>query len=194
MSDPNQWHPAWAQTQGAQADPPRWDPGTPPPAAAPQWGQATPPPTDPADAGWQPAPTTDWSTGSTGSAWSATGSGPPAAFAPPPTSSTNGAAIALIVGGVILAVIVAAGVWFVAAVGDAVPGGLDSLTGELLPGHTYGDNPALDGLWDRCAAAEYGACDQLFFISEVGSEYEYFGDSCGRRNEPAGLCTSIYGE
>ena len=65
-------------------------------------------------------------------------------------------------------------------------GGYDS-------GFTYGDNPRLDELWDGCAAGVYADCDTLYFTSDFDTDYEAFGDSCGRRNEPAGLCTDIYG-
>src|SRR3546814_5923529 len=30
--------------------------------------------------------------------------------------------------------------------------------------------------------------------SDVGSEYEEFGDTCGNRNEPAGLCVNEQGD
>ena len=53
---------------------------------------------------------------------------------------------------------------------------------------TYGDDPALDRMWDACEGGEMQACDDLFFESPVGSDYEAFGNSCGRRNEPAGFC------
>jgi hypothetical protein len=43
----------------------------------------------------------------------------------------------------------------------------------------YGDDPLLDGLWDLCAAGNRDVCDQLYFISPVGSSYETFGDTYG---------------
>ena len=57
-----------------------------------------------------------------------------------------------------------------------------------------GDDPALDALADDCFGGDFAACDQLFFDSEANSAYEAYGDSCGGRNEPAGLCTDIYGQ
>lgn len=51
----------------------------------------------------------------------------------------------------------------------------------LEVGQTYGDNPTLDALWDQCAAADGAACDTLYSISEVGSDYERFGGTCGDR-------------
>jgi hypothetical protein len=46
---------------------------------------------------------------------------------------------------------------------------------------TYGDDPSLDALWDGCNAEEFDACSQLFEMAPVGSEYEWFGGSCGGR-------------
>lgn len=57
----------------------------------------------------------------------------------------------------------------------------------------YGSDAALDRLWDSCSNGNFVACDDLFFQSPSGSTYRYFGDTCGLRNEPAGLCESIYG-
>jgi hypothetical protein len=52
---------------------------------------------------------------------------------------------------------------------------------DFQPGDTYGDNPILDRLWDQCEDGDGEACDELYFTSEVGSEYEEFGDTCGGR-------------
>jgi hypothetical protein len=46
---------------------------------------------------------------------------------------------------------------------------------------TYGSDPALDRLQDRCADGDMSACDTLFTDSPLDSEYEDFGDSCGGR-------------
>jgi hypothetical protein len=58
---------------------------------------------------------------------------------------------------------------------------VDTLTTSLaIPtGFAYGDNTALDLLWDRCAAGDFAACDELYRISDIGSEYETFGQTCG---------------
>lgn len=48
---------------------------------------------------------------------------------------------------------------------------------------TYGDDPQLDALWDACEAGDGQACDDLYFQSPIGSEYERFGDTCGGRFE-----------
>lgn len=57
---------------------------------------------------------------------------------------------------------------------------------------TYGSDPELDALYDDCEAGDYEACDDLFFDSPTGSEYEDFGDTCGDRNEPSGTCVALY--
>lgn len=43
----------------------------------------------------------------------------------------------------------------------------------------YGDDPALDALWDACVAGDLAACDTLYYDSPVGSEYELKGSYCG---------------
>ena len=48
---------------------------------------------------------------------------------------------------------------------------------------SYGDDPELDRLWDRCAAGDVSACDELWEAAPIGSEYERFGVTCGEREE-----------
>lgn len=78
-------------------------------------------------------------------------------------------------------------------------GALDGLE-DLLPeegddagtatgsGATYGSDPALDALYDACAAGDGTACDDLYWSSPLGSEYEQFGTTCGGRVESAFSC------
>lgn len=54
---------------------------------------------------------------------------------------------------------------------------------------TYGDDEALDALWDLCGAGDMEACDDLWWVSPPGSEYEEFADTCGRRNDPGFWCS-----
>ena len=73
------------------------------------------------------------------------------------------------------------------------PGAFESLDepSALEPGTRYGDNPVLDELYDACEAGDGAACDQLYEQSEIGSEYETFGFTCGGRFEEAdapGIC------
>lgn len=44
---------------------------------------------------------------------------------------------------------------------------------------TYGDDDALDDLWDQCAIADFSSCDRLYERSPEGSTYEDFGSTCG---------------
>lgn len=50
----------------------------------------------------------------------------------------------------------------------------------------YGDDSRLDRLWDRCEDGDLEACDDLWWLSPIGSEYEAFGDTCGERRRPGG--------
>ena len=61
---------------------------------------------------------------------------------------------------------------------------VDALGGLDVPGGVvagYGDDAALDRLWDRCATGSMSACDDLYRQSPIGSEYQAFGDTCGER-------------
>lgn len=40
----------------------------------------------------------------------------------------------------------------------------------------YGSDPRLDGLYDECAAGDESACEDLYWESPVGSEYEAFAE------------------
>ena len=67
---------------------------------------------------------------------------------------------------------------------DDTSGSTDETSASgLLPGDTYGDNETLDALWDDCEDGDGEACLDLYLQSEVGSEYEEFGASCGGRDE-----------
>ncbi|MGY6502570.1 MAG: S1C family serine protease [Acidimicrobiales bacterium] len=58
---------------------------------------------------------------------------------------------------------------------------------------TYGDDSTLDVLWDACEDGDFEACDDLWYLSPAGSDYEEFGDTCGQRNKPSGWCIDIHG-
>lgn len=49
------------------------------------------------------------------------------------------------------------------------------------PPEPLGDDPRLDELVDACAAGTMASCDELFARSELNSEYENYGATCGRR-------------
>jgi hypothetical protein len=63
---------------------------------------------------------------------------------------------------------------------------------EDCVGSAYGSDPVLDILWDWCDEGRMWACDELYLMAEAGSDYEWFGDSCGERNEPDDWCTLLY--
>ncbi|MEM9033378.1 MAG: hypothetical protein AAGD18_02200 [Actinomycetota bacterium] len=65
--------------------------------------------------------------------------------------------------------------------------------GDASEPFTYGDDAELDVLWDACAGGDFASCDELFFVTPIGSEYEEFGATCGFRNEGqnVGNCISL---
>ena len=68
---------------------------------------------------------------------------------------------------------------FAVANGGSGGGLFDSGSGSGV--EAYGDDPELDALWDACEAGDDVACDDLFWQSPTGSEYESFALSCGGR-------------
>jgi hypothetical protein len=76
---------------------------------------------------------------------------------------------------------------------DPVDGGTVVLPeGAGLPGpKKRGDDVALDALWDECAAGFGQACDDLFDRSGLGTDYEDFGATCGRRTRED-PCAAVY--
>lgn len=43
----------------------------------------------------------------------------------------------------------------------------------------FGDDEYLDGLWTDCSRGIWKQCDELYFDSPTGSEYEWYGATCG---------------
>lgn len=64
-------------------------------------------------------------------------------------------------------------------------GSMPAVGGLNSDADVYGDDPALDALWDDCAAGDMAACDELYWSSPVGSDYEDFGENCGTAGLPA---------
>ncbi len=62
----------------------------------------------------------------------------------------------------------------------------------LCDGIQYGSDSDLDILWDLCDGGRYWACDVLYQISEVGSQYENFGGTCGDRIDTLEWCTDEF--
>lgn len=70
--------------------------------------------------------------------------------------------------------------------------GSSSDTGESF---TFGDDAALDALWQACSAGDGQACDDLYWDSPIDSEYEAFGNTCGYRFPEAdapGTCVDAF--
>ena len=61
-------------------------------------------------------------------------------------------------------------------------------TGSDTGPTTYGDDPALDVLWDACAAGDGQACGDLYFDAPFDSEYEEFGRTCGGTQDGSTAC------
>ncbi|MEE6281773.1 hypothetical protein [Georgenia sp. MJ170] len=91
-------------------------------------------------------------------------------YQPQPTGNRKGLIAAIVIGAVIL----------VGALVFAATSIFSSLETTTL-----GDDPSLDLLWDECAGGDAAACDDLYWESPLGSDYEEFGDTCGDR-QPVG--------
>lgn len=63
-----------------------------------------------------------------------------------------------------------------------------TLCTEVSGVFTYGDDSELDTLWDACGAGDMGSCDLLYDSSEPGSDYEWFGGTCGNRTDGTTEC------
>jgi hypothetical protein len=63
---------------------------------------------------------------------------------------------------------------------------------EDCEGAVYGTDLVLDLLWDWCEAGGMWACDELFIRSVGGSDYEWFGATCGDLIETDEWCTILY--
>ena len=64
------------------------------------------------------------------------------------------------------------------------------LTTDEAASFGYGDDAELDVLYEACRDGDGAACDELFFDSPFGSEYEDFGNTCGGRDgqDEDGFC------
>ena len=58
----------------------------------------------------------------------------------------------------------------------------DPVTAEAVPSPgVLGDSERLDGLVEECAAGSMKGCDELFYRSELNTDYENWGATCGGR-------------
>jgi hypothetical protein len=81
---------------------------------------------------------------------------------------------------------------------DAVRNEIDRIVGapevldEDCTGAYYGTDLILDILWDWCEDDAMWACDELFLRSIAGSDYEWFGATCGDRVDTDEWCTDLF--
>ncbi len=124
--------------------------------------------------------------------------GQPYGYQPVGAAPSKGGKTALIVVGVVLAVLLVIGVGGFFAVRALFANAVDSF-GSMAPtmlssGQNYGDDQALDLLWDSCSAGDWVSCDDLYYQSGAGTEYESFATSCGgTETDAGGTCASIHG-
>jgi len=127
---------------------------------------------------------------------------PPQAYAGVPPKKSKAGLIVLIV---VLVLVVLGIIGAVSAaflfnratdvIGSNVDDALSSLSASFDSDAGYGDDPALDALYDSCKDGDMQACDDLYMQSPFGSEYETFADTCGDRVESGGgYCTTQLGE
>lgn len=58
----------------------------------------------------------------------------------------------------------------------------------------YGDDPYFDSLQDECSFGTMVSCDELFFVTPMQSDYEWWGATCGGIAEWAsGMCVERFG-
>lgn len=64
------------------------------------------------------------------------------------------------------------------------PAGSTAPAGSMSVTMTFGEDPYMDALYDQCGGGDMEACDELYMLSEAGSEYEEFGATCGATQAP----------
>jgi len=58
-----------------------------------------------------------------------------------------------------------------------------------VSGESYGDDPVLDELYDKCGDGDLEACDELYFEADYDTDYYNFGVTCGDTASPSfGSC------
>lgn len=66
------------------------------------------------------------------------------------------------------------------------------LYGEETAFLAYGDDRALDTLYDSCGNGDDASCDLLYLLSGAGSEYAAYAETCGETGELGGeWCTGL---
>ncbi len=57
----------------------------------------------------------------------------------------------------------------------------DAAPGDAAPPDGLGDDPEFEALADDCFGGDFDACDDLYFVSPIGSDYERYAQTCGGR-------------
>ena len=144
-------------------------------AGTPSVGGWYPPPSWQQAPGWYPAP-------------------PP----PPSPSRRRGAVVAWTVAGIALAICLLVLIWVAGnsvgrSMDDMVPPPPAAETAPPADPGALGDDPGLDTYAQRCEDGDMQACDDLYDLSEVMSDYEQYGMTCGGRVKPFDVtyCTEL---
>ena len=106
---------------------------------------------------------------------------------PPPPGRRRRMVVAWTVAGSLLA----AAVMAIIAVGGFRIGSTDFADAVAPPSVSppadwavIGDDEGLDAYAERCHDGQLDACDELYHLSEDGSDYEYYALTCGGRVQP----------
>ena len=134
----------------------------------------------PSGGGWYPAP----------GGWA-----PP----PPPPPRRRRAVVVWTVAGIVLAAVVLVLVTLAGLrVGGEVGGysggaATPSTTAPVNPSGLHEGTPGLDPYAERCHDGDMEACDELAWLSDVMSDYEQYGMTCGGRVKAAAVlsCTQL---
>jgi len=119
----------------------------------------------------------------------------PYPVAPPPPQRRRRAVLAWTVGGSLLAVavlvVIAVGGFRMGSAGlaNAVPAAPTTAPADWA---VIGDDAGLDPYAERCHDGELNACDELYSLADPGSDYEYYGLTCGGRVQPRDVQACIF--
>lgn len=172
----------------AQPQPEPWQTQRPQPMGQQGWPAQYPAPGQPDPAQWQGhAQPQQWQGQAQPPQWQAQ----PAYLGAPPPKRNGGKIAAIIIGVLVVVGALAFGAFLllsnlIRGVSDQIEEGVSDVTSFSLPADeapTPGTEPELDALWASCAEGDMIACDDLFWASEPGSDYETFGSTCGGRTD-----------
>ena len=112
---------------------------------------------------------------------------PPYGYPPPAPRRRNRAAVAWTIAGALLGLVLLGTI----AVGGFRMGSAEITNLPTAPETSapadwsvIGDDEGLDAYAQRCHDGELNACDELYGLAEPGSDYEYYGLTCGGRVNP----------